>query len=341
MKQLLNFIIALFVDINGKIRFFYFCLKRIINIYIIMETGAGLANLGSTCAINSLIQILYRNSKIKNIIMNANVQEGTITYELKDLFNALNHNQTISPNRFINNFYIIFKNTFNRYEQIDICELYIFLIQKIHDETCYSIEANKNFINIFEEHNYNIALYNNNKYSDIYNNLQGSYMNTIECLGCGHINRVFEPFIYIGLDIIENLSINELLSKTFITETRSKDKWMCDKCLNNCNYNKSSIIWKYPEILFISLNRFKEMNKKNNDNVNIDIELNIHKKYKLHAIGLHYGIIEGGHYNSICNINNNYYIFDDTSIIKIDKNDIDIENNVLKTNNSYLICYES
>ena len=89
-----------------------------------MEGGAGLANLGATCAINSLIQILYRTSKINNIIMSSNTPEGTITYELKDLFNALNQNKTISPNRFINNFYIIFKNVFNKYEQIDICELY-------------------------------------------------------------------------------------------------------------------------------------------------------------------------------------------------------------------------
>lgn len=303
-----------------------------------MEGGAGLANLGATCAINSLIQILYRTSKINNIIMSSNTPEGTITYELKDLFNALNQNKTISPNRFINNFYIIFKNVFNKYEQIDICELYIFLIQKIHDDTCYSINVDKNFINIFEEHNYSISLYNNNKYSDIYNILQGSYMNTIECLGCGHINRTFEPFIYIGLDIIEDLSINELLSKTFITETRYKDKWKCDKCLNNCNYNKNSIIWKYPDILFISLNRFKELNKKNTDIVNINTSLNIHKIYNLNAIGFHYGIIDGGHYNSICNMNNNFYLYDDNSVFKLNDDEL---NNALKSNNSYIISYIS
>lgn len=304
-----------------------------------MEGAAGLANLGATCAINSLIQILYRNTKINTIIMNSNIQEGTITFELKDLFNALNQNQTISPNRFINNFYIIFKGIFNKYEQIDICELYLFLIQKIHEETCYLISNDKKYVNIFEEHDYNIALFNNNKYSDIYNLLQGSYMNTIECLGCGHSNRVFEPFIYIGLDIIENLTINQLLSKTFITETRIKDNWKCDKCLNNCNYNKKSIIWKYPDILFISLNRFKEINKKNNDIIHIDINLNIHKKYNLHAIGLHYGTIDGGHYNAICNTNNNkYYLYDDNSVYILNNDEI---TNALKSNNSYLICYES
>jgi ubiquitin C-terminal hydrolase len=303
-----------------------------------MEGGAGLANLGSTCAINSLLQILYRNVKINNIIMKSDVSEGTLTYELKDLFNALNQNQTIAPNRFINNFYIIFKDIFNKYEQIDICELYIYIIQKIHDETCYSINVDKNYNNIFEEHRYSIALFNNNKYSDIYNILQGSYMNTIECLGCGYSNRKFEPFIYIGLDIIENMSINELLAKTFITETRLKDNWKCDKCLNYCNYNKNSIIWKYPEILFISLNRFKEINKKNNDNIRIDKSLKVHKNYNLRSIGMHYGIIEGGHYNAICNTNNNYYLYDDNSVYKLNDDEM---TNALSSNNSYIICYES
>ena len=164
----------------------------------------GLSNLGATCAINSLIQILFRLKRFKDIILNSEVAEGTITFELKDLFTCLSNNQSVSPNRFINNFYIIFKGIFNKFEQIDICELYLFIIQKIHEETCNEISVNKNYNNIFEEHIYKMACHNNFKNSKIYDLLQGSYMNTIECIGCGNINRNFEPFIYIGLDINKN-----------------------------------------------------------------------------------------------------------------------------------------
>ena len=38
----------------------------------------GLANLGATCAINSLIQILFRINKFKEIIMDTNTSEGTL-----------------------------------------------------------------------------------------------------------------------------------------------------------------------------------------------------------------------------------------------------------------------
>jgi ubiquitin C-terminal hydrolase len=299
-------------------------------------SGGGLANLGSTCAINSLIQILYRTPKINNIIMNSNTTDGTITYELKDLFNVLNQNQNITPNRFIHNFYIIFKGIFNFGEQIDICELFLFLIEKIHDETSYNIEN-------IDEYYKNISIFNKNKYSDIYKNLQGSYINTIECLGCGFCNKTYEPFIYIGLDICENLSISELLNKKFIAEIRNADEWKCEKCLNNCNYKKKLDIYKYPEILFISLNRFNEYNKKNNDSVNINPSLTFNPSFtfnpsltfNLQAIGLHYGLIDGGHYNSICITNKEYVLYDDTSVCKLTD---DIIPNIL-SKSSYILCY--
>jgi ubiquitin C-terminal hydrolase len=296
----------------------------------------GLANLGSTCAINSLIQILFRLNRFKEIILNSDTKEGTITYELKDLFNCLSNNQSVSPNRFINNFYIIFNGIFNKFEQIDICELYLYLIQKIHEETCYDIQINKSYNNIFEEHNYKIACHNNLKNSKVYELLQGSYLNTIECFGCGNINRNFEPFIYIALDISENSSISKLLLNHFTSETRSIDQWKCDKCNNNCTYNKTSIIWKYPDVLFISLNRFKEIIKKNLEKVDIDKQLIYNKTYNLHGIGFHHGMLEGGHYNAICKNENNFYYYDDNNVGLI--NDLDP---ILKSNNCYLISYQS
>jgi hypothetical protein len=161
--------------------------------------------------------MLFRLNRFKEIILNLDAKEGTLTFELKNLFECMGNNQTVSPNRFINNFYILFKGIFNKFEQNDICELYLFIIQKIHDEICIdNNNINKSYCNIFEEHNYKIACHNNFKTSKIYDLLQGSYMNTIECIGCGNINKNFEPFIYIGLDIEDNSSISELLLKHYI-----------------------------------------------------------------------------------------------------------------------------
>jgi ubiquitin C-terminal hydrolase len=294
----------------------------------------GLANLGATCAINSLIQILYRIDEFKKLILNSNTIEGTITYELKDLFDVLNKHNSITPNRFINKFYEIFKGIFNKFEQLDICELFLFLIQKIHDEICIPIPINKSISNLSDEHNYKIAFYNDFKYSHIYRLFQGSYIHIIKCLNCNYTTKTFEPFILISLDIEPDTSINDLLAKHFITEIRNADDWKCENCNNNCHYSKSKKIWKYPEILFISLNRFKEDINKNMDNVKINKSLELARNYDLQAIGFHHGSLQGGHYNAMSKNNDTYYLYDDTNVSNIPNIDL-----LLNTNNSYIICY--
>jgi ubiquitin C-terminal hydrolase len=298
----------------------------------------GLNNLGATCSINSLLQVLYRNDKIKSVILNSETSEGTITYELKDLFKVLeSSNSSIHPGRFIHNFYEIFKNNFRKFEQNDICELYLFIIQKIHDEICIdNNNINKSYCNIFEEHNYKIAIHNNLKYSNIYKLFQGSHMHTIQCLTCFHTTNTFEPFIMLSLDIVPNSSISELLDNYYTTETRIKDDWVCEKCKMKCNYNKTINIMKYPEILFISLNRFKDMTTKNIELVDINTQINLKKNYNLQSIGFHHGILNAGHYNAICkNTNNNFILYDDNNVAAI--NNLEP---LLKTSNSYLLCYE-
>lgn len=295
----------------------------------------GLNNLGSTCAINSFIQLIYRCDKLKTVILNSDTPEGTITYELKDLFKVLDSsNNSVHPARFIHNFYNIFKDIFRRFEQNDICEIYLFIIQKIHDEISEIINYNPEYKNIFEEHAYKIAKHNEFKKSPVLDLLQGSYLHSIECLECGHINRNFEPFIYIALDVNDDNTIHELLNTQFSNETRGKDEWLCDKCNKNCSYNKKTIVWKSPEILFISLNRFQ----KNNKYITTNIKLNFQKDYLLNGIGFHHGSLEGGHYNAI-NINKElkkFIMYDDNVVNEISN---DIIENVLKSSNSYLIVY--
>lgn len=324
MRQLRNSIIVLFADINGKIN----------NIIIIME---GLTNLGATCAINSLIQMLYRNDRFKQLILSSTVAENTITFELKDLFNVLDtYKNNVTPNRFIAHFYNVFNGIFRRNEEIDICELFLFLIQKIHEDMAFDINVKKEFLNIYDEHNYNIAVHNNFKYSNIYKLFQGSHMHSIQCMTCYHITKTFEPFIMISLDIQPNSSISELLDNYYTTETRIKDDWICDKCKLKCSYNKTTAIWKFPEILFISLNRFKDMTTKNIDAVDVNTTISLNKIYNLHSISFHHGILNAGHYNSVCrNINNNFILYDDNNATTV--NNLEP---LLKTSNSYLLCYD-
>jgi hypothetical protein len=49
----------------------------------------GLDNLGSTCAINSLIQIICRTDNLRNIILNSNIEENTLTNHLKEILDIM------------------------------------------------------------------------------------------------------------------------------------------------------------------------------------------------------------------------------------------------------------
>ena len=300
----------------------------------------GINNLGATCAINSLIQMICRCQRLRDVILNSNTGEGTFTYELKEVIDLI-HNQkkSINPMKFINNFYIIFKGIFNRFEQLDINELWLYVFDKINEETSITLEGN------LDEYESKIAVFNNNKTSDILKLVQGIFINIISCSNCNHNSHSFEPFISIPVDIYENKSIADLVGLTIDDEIREQDEWKCEKCNGNHKYLKMKKIWKLPDILFISLNRFKDINNKNNAEVYINENLNFNLNnirnytYNLQSIGLHFGNLQGGHYISVCNINNETFnIYNDENVRVINKDDF-IQNN-LKNNTAYLILYE-
>jgi len=314
----------------------------------------GINNLGSTCAINSLIQIITRNDKLRNLILNSDVSSNTFTGELKEILDLLHNQQkSINPIKFINCFYSTFNGIFNRHEQIDINELWFYFFQKINEETSKPSSFSLNQItNLREEHDYKIDIYNEKKESHIMKLVQGSYINIIQCSNCNNKSHSFEPFISLQLDIPElegnpNPSIVDLIINSMKNENRPKDDWKCDKCNENHSYIKTFRIWKLPKLLFISLNRFKEMGMKNNTEIIINSHLNFNEGsiissneeiiYNLDGIGLHYGSLDGGHYTSLCNMKNGcYHHFNDDNINIMKEDDL-FKN--FKSSNPYLLLY--
>ena len=311
----------------------------------------GIYILGGTCAINSLIQMICRCKKLRECILNTNVSEGTFTSELREIIDLLhNKKQSLHPAKFMDFFYKTFDKTFHRYEQIDINELWFYVFEKINEETAVADMITDNISSIRDEHDYKISMYNNRKTSSIMKLVQGSFINIIECKNCGHKSHSFEPFITIALDINEVKTIADLFISTLTDEHREKDDWTCNNCKGNHKYLMMKRIWKLPEIIFISLNRFKDIYHKNNTDVYVNERINFvpgsvlsdmnnNHTYKLQAIGLHYGNLQGGHYMSVCNINDETFnLYNDNHVQSMEKSYF-IEHN-LKNNSAYLIIYE-
>ena len=156
-----------------------------------------LANLGYTCYLNTIIQLLFHIIQFRNAIMNLDIKTefNNVLFALKNLFNDMimyhNDKKYIKPNFFINNYdkYII-----DIYNQKDASEFLIDLFDKIEK---HLLSTNyKNLIKYFFQGKYNI-----------------SYTFGISCKH--KINKI-EPFYNVNLNIdkIDNIedSLENLIS---------------------------------------------------------------------------------------------------------------------------------
>ena len=92
----------------------------------------GLENLGSTCAINSLVQIICRNNYLRNIILEYDLKKDGIADNLKEILVLMHEkDKSLIPRKFVNKVFNTFDGTFRYGEQLDIYELWIFLSQEI------------------------------------------------------------------------------------------------------------------------------------------------------------------------------------------------------------------
>jgi ubiquitin C-terminal hydrolase len=112
---------------------------------------------------------------------------------------------------------------------------------------------------------------------------------------------------------------------------------------------KRVLFWDFPDVLFIQFKRFKQ----NNDNI-IKIaeqieypeKLNLSKylssynykqiNYQLTNVIHHFGSYNSGHYTSSCLIDNNWYYFDDSTVRKIEHENVQSE---IMNSSSYIIVY--
>jgi len=328
----------------------------------------GLENLGSTCAANSLIQMMCRNNNIRNILLEDNIPQNTLSHELKEIFDLMyNQNHSLSPKKFIKNLYE-YINIFEIGEQIDICELWMFLFDKLVSEQSVdmtSIDKNEyilNNINIIDNlslSNCNkLSLYceqvinkmNNNKSCELLKSTQGIFLRIIQCDNCNNVLYNFEPFISIELDIpteINNPSITQML-RNYLKTVKCSDGWKCEKCNDCSSYTKILKMWKMPKNLVFVVKRFNGLQSKNTTSININQNINIKKgsiisnshednTYQCASIALHYGGLTGGHYCALCKVEDKHILYDDINIRLVENSSI---NKIYENNkNAYMIFY--
>tara|TARA_Y100000389_G_scaffold95024_2_gene91693 strand:+ start:883 stop:1827 length:945 start_codon:yes stop_codon:yes gene_type:complete len=305
---------------------------------------SGLANIGNTCAINSLIQCINHSLPESNKKELLKISKNTISKSLFLLLKMMNENPTkvIKPGRFISD---IFENTtlFKMGQQLDSSELWVYLSNKIFEEIGIKIEKEEEIFNSdIHMKAYEQVMLHNNKRESVWNDIyQGVTVTITKCKKCEEKYYNFETFYNLSIKV--EGSVIESLKNLFLPN-EYKDDWKCEKCKEKTSYIKTTRFWKIPKILVLSINRFDNNMKKVNTEVIINKRLNFHKNicinndnflYKLNSCVHHYGNYSNGHYISTLKHEDKIELYDDSV-----KRDIKDEESYYKSDNIYMIFYK-
>jgi ubiquitin carboxyl-terminal hydrolase 8 len=312
---------------------------------------SGLANLGNTCFLNACMQIISHTYELNNFLNQETYKkrlkkqyDSALLIEWDELRkNLWSENCVVSPVKFVSTVQklarIKEKDLFSGYEQNDVSEFLIFVIDCFHN--ALSREVNMNIQGTPENDRDKIALLCFEKikqmyskdYSEIWNIFYGIQVSQLTCIETNKIMSMTpEPVFIINLPIPENNKSPSLLDcfdlyvegEILDGENSVLDEDISEKVAAR----KNLTFWSLPTILVIDIKRYNFSNKKNQILVDFPLtDLNLSKYvigynretyiYDLYGVCNHGGSVLGGHYTSyVKNANGKWYHYNDTSVVE-------------------------
>jgi len=301
--------------------------------------------------ITPLREYFLKDEYLPDIINRANIMKETkkfneiiLTKEYCKLLNAMwTLKNPIEPKTF-HQLIQKYDSRFEGYDQQDSHEVLSFILDYLHEGLLYDVEIKpkgkvKNSLDqlmVDSIKDWNEKL--NNKYSYIVELFFGQFVNKIMDIDDTFISKKFEIFNMLNIPIYGN-SLEESLSKYFEKE-KIENYYNEEKNKYEDVYREIKLM-KIPRYLIIILKRYCNGNSngmnsqsvrlnKKTDKVHFPIyNLNLYPytegydKYEgrmnLISIGCHQGMLNSGHYYSICrHKNNNWYMFNDENVREVD-----------------------
>jgi ubiquitin C-terminal hydrolase len=307
----------------------------------------GLANLGNTCYMNSVLQMLYTLK-----VINCHEHDNPLMKSLIILFDAMETSKiNLSPmslKKNIDKYIPKFKDKIEHDAHEFLIEIVDFLHKNFTNKTLIDLDKVNQFSSKMYQ-DYIKSTYNSFKFeTDISKNMYFGLTKKLICQDCEFISYKFEDFM--SLDIYpqnDNDTLNNCLNRYFETDYIYIECENCGSKDRNVEHSVQCSVNKLPKFLFIMLKRFtfsKGKPSKNNNRVEIQENLdlshyystlnNSSTRYTLKSIICHQGKdLDTGHYVTLSKNNNQWVLFNDTKV------NYDIKISQLDRSLPYILAY--
>lgn len=282
----------------------------------------GLANIGSTCYLNTALQCLSHCLPFLDLVLNSDATG--LMESLKDILHTLWIEQKgVAPHKFAHALSSALSTAMNIKEENDVQEFMSVFLDKLNQcmGTPVPVEIIKKFSvgdrsdpALLFHMNARLSWLKDHKlaYSHLIDMFYGQHVNQIQCDVCHSIDHIFETFGSIMVSLSQTSSDTEQCLGELIEATLKKEvveMRECDICKRRAPGSAIQRFYRLPTILMVNIKRFDSAMRKVRTPITVPLTLDLSQvcldttnqhSYELVSIACHMGGLGSGHYFAVC-----------------------------------------
>jgi len=319
----------------------------------------GLANLGNTCYMNSVLQCLShlltfhpRNEHFQMQCADIGdcLMKEWYDFQLQMWSNEddmQGHQYMVNPIRLLRCFQVNCRRHsyyFENFQQNDADEFLTIFLDLLHQGVRrtatfeipeYLDEHDNVGDSLFVKSIETWRQFYSKDYSYIVKNFSSQHLQLTSCPECQYYTSNHDPVQVLSLEIPEHAqSLSDCL-ETYASTHDDDEDWTCDQCNLSVTPSKRTVLWKTSDILILLLKRYTPQHKIERylsypktldlNGINMNYGLPEEKnEYALQGFSVHSGSLGGGHYFAVCKnqVDERWYEYNDTHVRGISKDEM-------------------